>query len=310
MNQVKCNLCGSARSRLLFFNLDRLLKTDTRRFAVVRCLSCGLVYLNPQPTAKELRQYYPENYGPYGRKGMFKYGPVSRFLKWFFLTMRKSRHEPRQSDALESTPGIEPAQACLDFGCGNGTFLEGLRQAHPNWELYGLDNSEIACQRTREKGFKVYCGDILETDLPENFFDQVYMNSVIEHLNDPRAALLRLKRSMKPGAAVEIRTPNIGSLAAQLFGRFWYALDTPRHLYLFTPATLGRLLRETGFEVKKIGYKSGMSVEIKSFYYLVGKKDRRMNPIVWRLLLPLNRFLMRFGLASTMIIRAVKEKGY
>ena len=282
MNHVKCNLCGATRDRLLFYNHDRLLQTDQREFAVVRCESCGLTYLNPQPTQEELRKYYPDNYGPYANKAMFKHGPMSRLVKMLFSWLRHPRSHTKPPVADSSVLN------CLDFGCGKGTFLEGLKVKHPAWKLFGLDNSQIACALTREKGFEVYCGDVAEVDLPKGFFDRVYMNSVIEHLNDPKTAMLRLRAAMKNGAEVVIQTPNIGSLAARLFGRFWYAADTPRHLYLFTPHTLRRLLADTGFTVLEVGYKPGMSVEIKSFFYLLDKKDRRMNPVVWRLLRPVS----------------------
>jgi len=186
--------------------------------------------------------------------------------------------------------------------------MELLRRQHPAWKISGLDNSEIACKTASEKGFSVYCGTIEEVGLPSSGFDCVYMNSVIEHLHDPRFALKKLNAAMKTGGNIRIMTPNISSLGAKIFRQYWHALDTPRHLHLFNRKTLEVLLKETGFEIRELLYKKGMSVEIKSFYHVIDRVDRRMSPIIWRLSVPIGNFLAIFGMASTMILKASKVR--
>jgi Methyltransferase domain len=71
---------------------------------------------------------------------------------------------------------------------------------------------------------------------------------VIEHLHDPAGDLRRIYGLLRPGGLMWIATPNLEALGLRRFGRDWLGLDPPRHLVLFTRASLERLLRETGFE--------------------------------------------------------------
>jgi len=303
MKKIPCNFCGSNNCKFLFHGQDRSFKNDDGQlFDVVKCENCGLAYLNPQPTKEELKKYYTEDYDQYGGGAIFKYGPLSRPIK-FFLDRFKKRRPVLKNDQ----PNLaESAINYLDFGCGGGINLEEQRKKHPTWHLYGLDIIDIACLKTRQRGFEVFCGDINELEMPENFFDAVNMSHVIEHLNDPKAALLKINRMLKKGGKLTIALPNFDSLAAKLFKKYWYGLDAPRHLYFFTPKTVALLLKQTGFSAKKISYAPGPLVEILSLYYWLGKKDRRISPIIWRMFLPLGFILFKLKKTSIMTIDAVK----
>jgi SAM-dependent methyltransferase len=72
---------------------------------------------------------------------------------------------------------------------------------------------------------------------------------VIEHLHDPLTMLLECRRVLKPGGTLVIATPNSASLGHRTFKSDWVSLDPPRHLVLFDPPTMRRLLDEAGFDV-------------------------------------------------------------
>lgn len=321
MKEINCILCHRDNYKKLFISKDRLLNVDETEFQVVKCRDCGMVYLNPQPTAEEIAKYYPSNYAPYLSQGQFKpsqflrlTGGVKLFLsdnypklfskiknvkRLLFRVQGKVKHESIQDSNFDKI-------SCLDFGCGSGRNMELLREDHPRWEISGLDNSTIACETASAKGFKVYCGNVDQVNLPKAGFDRVYMSSVIEHLHDPRQALLIINSALKPGGKLRVMTPNISSIGARLFRQYWHALDTPRHLYLFNKTTLKFMLEETGFRIKNLEYKKGMSDEIKSFTTFINRKDRRMSPVIWKLLVPIGNLLAKFGQASTMIVYAEK----
>ena len=304
MNTGACMLCGSTDRRRLFLGRDRNYRVDAREFPVAKCSRCGLVFLDPQPPPQELNRYYPDTYNPYqDDDATFRYGPVARLVKRAIGIFR-SKASP---SSVPPTPD-ESEKTYLDFGCGGGFQLKRLRDAHPRWKLFGLDNNPTACRRARELGFEVFCDDAVPSSLPHGAFDLVRMNHVIEHLPDPRATLERIRRSMKPCGALTVSTPNAGSLAARMFRSRWYALDTPRHLFLFDPRTLSRLLSETGYRVHKIEFDSGPKAFIRSVYHLFGRKDMAISPITWSLLLPFSRLAARFGLTSHMTIEAEADQ--
>ena len=75
---------------------------------------------------------------------------------------------------------------------------------------------------------------------------------VIEHLTGPRRVLTDIHRILKPGGRLLLELPNYDGYARAVFGTYWAALDVPRHLYHFTPATLDALLRRVGFRPETI----------------------------------------------------------
>ena len=294
MKLIKCNICGSDKFKVLFKNKDRIYKTGEKEFNITKCENCGLVCINPQPTPEEIKKYYSRNYRPHQNKNSLKSNK-------FFLSLKNFLKKEKKREILK-----EEKKIFLDFGCGSGEQLERIRNKHPSWELYGLDIYKEPCERTREKGFKVFCGEISKLNLKENFFDIVNMKHTIEHLHDPKKTLLFINKILKPKGDLIITTPNFDSVASKLFRKYWYALDTPRHLYLFTPSTIAKLLELTGFEIKKIEFVKDCVIGIRSFYLLLQKKDLTVSPFFSFVLKPLGKFLARYKKTSVMIIHAKK----
>lgn len=300
MNTISCISCDGTEFETLFYSQDRLLKVDKTCFRVARCSKCGLVCLNPQPSMEELSKYYPSTYAPYSSTETFSQGPIWSALKKIFgRSHQQVGPRPITSDTSSST--------YLDFGCGGGINLDRVHAEHPNWELHGFDNSPTACARTREKGFSVYEGELTEGLLPNAYFDRIHLGHVIEHLPNPAQALTILAAAMKPGGEITLSTPNFDSYAAKIFRTYWRALETPRHLFLFTPETLGKILNDAGFDVEDIDFDRGPKVAIRSLYHLVGRVDMRINPFLWRLLFPLSYLAARHRKSSIMTVRARKR---
>ncbi|MCR4329099.1 MAG: class I SAM-dependent methyltransferase [Candidatus Roizmanbacteria bacterium] len=296
-----CYVCGSTDIQPLFFGKDRLHKVDATLFQIYQCKKCGLVFLFPQLTGAELEKYYPETYGPYHTESVIlKYGALSRMFKKML--------SPTSSKNNETSLDTSTARL-LDFGCGGGAYLERIKKEHPHWELFGFDTSEHAATFAREKGFAINTGTA-EIALAQftGEFDYIHLGHVVEHLPDPRATLSFLRTLLKPNGELSLSTPNVDSLAAKLCKSYWFALDTPRHLFLFSPATLSRLLREVGFTVRDIQCTRDMGVEIRSINYLFERTDMRIPFILWHiaraLLSPVGILLATLKKSSVMSITA------
>jgi Methyltransferase domain len=67
-------------------------------------------------------------------------------------------------------------------------------------------------------------------------------------VEDPDAAVARIATWLRPGGALLVGAPNLGSLQAGLGGARWYHLDLPGHRTHFTVAGLHTLLRRHGLE--------------------------------------------------------------
>ena len=71
---------------------------------------------------------------------------------------------------------------------------------------------------------------------------------MLEHLDDPGAALERIAGWLAPGGLLLVGVPNLASVQARAGGARWYHLDVPRHRTHFTVAGLHALLRRHGLE--------------------------------------------------------------
>lgn len=270
---------------------DRIYYKNGVKFQIINCDYCFFKKIYPQPTVSELLKYYPKEYDQYDDLvNVFVYGGLSRFFIRLIKFLKTGKSAP--SVVLENNTGSGyEGYRFLDIGCGSGSYLENIRVKYPMADFYGLDLSPEACQITSSKGFKVFCGSILDSVWPDEFFDEINMSHVIEHLYNPRLELGRVFRMLKPGGKIVISTPNSSSLTWKIFKSYWFAQETPRHLHLFNPENLVLMLQDIGFIYRKVLYSQSPKVLIQSLYLLIGKKDLRINPFVWRFFLPISKLM-------------------
>ncbi len=234
--QVSCNHCGMD-STEPFAKLQDWLCGIEGEFYLVRCANCGLVYQNPRPDVAEIARFYPSEYEPYVAANDAASIIQKRALDFGMdRRCRLIRH-------------WIPAGRLLDVGCSSGLVLNRMRH-YGDWELTGVELNEAVAQQARQQfNLDVFAGQLAEAAFPDAHFDVVTLWDVLEHLHDPRAALQEIRRILKPGGIVIIRTPQLESLDGWLFGNYWIGLDAPRHLYIFPRPVMTRMLNLAGFEI-------------------------------------------------------------
>ena len=133
----------------------------------------------------------------------------------------------------------------LDLGCATGGFLSTLQG--PSWKCFGIEMSEDAANVARRRcGAEVFVGDILDAPFLPASFDAITCFNVFEHVYEPKEVLIKVAEWLKPGGIFYTLMPNIDSAGARIFRSYWYALELPRHLYHFSPATLRRIAGAAG----------------------------------------------------------------
>jgi SAM-dependent methyltransferase len=239
-----CLVCGSDRYAALFTASDRLYRTTTREFAVVRCGQCGLVRLDPPPAPGELHLYYPENY-------------------WFATdrTAASRLEESYRRLVLRDHVGFvdralgeaRAAGPLLDVGCGGGLFLGMMRRR--GFRVVGLDNSrEAAAIAWSRQNAPAVCAMLEDAPFPAGSLAGITMFHVLEHLYDPRAYLIAAHRLLAPGGRLVVQVPNAASWQFRVLGRSWNGVDVPRHLFDFRDRDLEKLLESCGFEILRRKY--------------------------------------------------------
>jgi SAM-dependent methyltransferase len=148
---------------------------------------------------------------------------------------------------------------------------------------------------------------------PPNCFDRITMWQVLEHAEDPARVLAQVQRVLRPGGHVVLEVPNYASIWARIFGRFWFPLELPFHLYQFSPVTLPKMLRDAKLEVKEL---TGEPAPAQITWcldvlwcHLRGKTwsgNLLWSPAAVIALYPLEAVLAKFGISNHFRVTAVK----
>jgi SAM-dependent methyltransferase len=249
--RLTCYLCG-AQGRTLYRALPDVLFGAPGEWNFSACpdLDCGLVWLNPVPLEEDIggayAQYYTHPCRPAGRNGTS--AVLSRFgLMWAYdllLRLLLVQRERNRLDLMYLQPA-KPARL-LEVGCGSGDRLALFRTL--GWTVSAVEpDAAAAAYAQTVNHLDVRRGSLEQARFPEDSFDAVIMNHVIEHVYDPLGLLKECRRVLKPAGVLLSITPNVHSLGHRLFGRAWRGLEPPRHIFLFSGRTLQKLVAMAGF---------------------------------------------------------------
>jgi SAM-dependent methyltransferase len=228
MQYTNCNLCGAD---------DTSLITIQDGYRMVRCVRCGLVYLNPRPEPEILTKMYNDYHQRDGRDGQ----------TWAVLMEKNFR----DTSALLGRAFPKKGKL-LDVGCGYGHFV-GMMQSL-GWDVTGIEPSSRTVSHARHKGLHVIEATLDTAFFPKNSFDAVTAFYVLEHLFDPLLSLKKIFSVLKPGGMLILRVPHTTPIIAALdfFGIKNRLYDLPFHLYDFCPKTLKTLFEFAGFASVRI----------------------------------------------------------
>jgi len=218
---MNCGLCGGGKNILMFYS---------GRHKIAKCADCGLIYTDD-----------------------FKKGSVSYAGEGYFT--RENQYVSRWDDfcailepLVDKIIRFKPGGKLLDVGAGVGVLLSIA--ARRGFISKGVEVSEWASAFAREKkGLDVQTGPLEAAQLPDNSFDVVVINHVLEHVERPREMLADARRILKEDGLLAIGAPNIGSFMAGLCGGKWRSLRPEQHIWHFSAETLKRLVVLSGFEV-------------------------------------------------------------
>jgi SAM-dependent methyltransferase len=222
---VRCALCAAD---------DGSTVARPSGFRFVECRRCGLVYLDPRPSAAALAELYA---GYHARDGASE-GSWDRL-------MREVYRETAARLCAEA-PSAAPRRL-LDVGCGFGSFLAVMHEL--GWEAEGLDISPPVVAAAARRGRRVRLGTLEELGLPPEGYQAITMFYVLEHLPDPLRTLRQAWDLLAPEGILLVRVPHTTPIVRLLgpLGLGADLYDPPFHLYDFSPAVLQRLLGRAGF---------------------------------------------------------------
>lgn len=152
--------------------------------------------------------------------------------------LRSHRWRTAENSAGYLLPHLNAGDALLDIGCGPGTITIDLARHLAQGSVLGVDitpepveEARAAAQHVPNVSFQV--ADTYRLDLPDGSFDVVHAHQVCQHLTDPVAALVEMRRVCRPGGVLAVRDADYAAMT-------WYPADERLARWLRLYRTIAR----------------------------------------------------------------------
>ena len=128
--------------------------------------------------------------------------------------LRSHRWRTAENSAAFVLAQLTPSARVLDVGCGPGTITADLARRVPGGAVLGIDRSASIVEAARSEhaaanlSFRV--GDVYALDLEDASFDVVYAHQLLQHLTRPVAAIVEMRRVLRPGGLLAVRDADYG----------------------------------------------------------------------------------------------------
>lgn len=148
----------------------------------------------------------------------------------------------------------------LEIGCGEGLFGKKLKELY-GCEVWGIELFPESAAVAKKNLDKVLVGDVAVAidKLPNNYFDCVVCNDVLEHLEDPYSVIERLRAKLVKNGIIVSSIPNVRyfhNLYSLIMAKEWEYQDAgildKTHLRFFTINSIRNMFTRHGYEIVKL----------------------------------------------------------
>lgn len=224
----------------LFCNSNRYVQFR-RRADIVKCSSCGVVYLRTRPTQESMYEIYQA----YANDGSHMKPPD---------TIDEARqHGLKREYFVNEVVGFLPGKEgnWLDIGCGWGALLLYTREL--GFFPAGIEMTRNCLDyATMQLRIPVSNAQFTDSKINENSCRVISMVHVLEHIPYPKETLRKIYQTLEPGGYFCGIVPNIESFCSGILKDDWVWLDPTHHYIHYSPQSLLEKLEEAGFIVKKM----------------------------------------------------------
>jgi 2-polyprenyl-3-methyl-5-hydroxy-6-metoxy-1,4-benzoquinol methylase len=235
MSNLSCPVCTSDRPGHYL-----ALQTSTGKVPYFKCPDCSLVFQDPDfPFVAE--EIYNADYIQKRSQDPGDLNtsiPRERTAEYYYRWLKKY---------------VPPKGNLLEVGCATGISLKVAR-GH-GWKVYGVEVNGSAAMIAKNilKEDVVRVGHLNDAMFPDGFFSLVTLFDVIEHIPHPMEFMATLHKKIAPGGSIFFLTPNIDTASFRMLREKWPHF-VAEHLLLYSPRSLDRLLKESGFKLRSHGW--------------------------------------------------------
>jgi 2-polyprenyl-3-methyl-5-hydroxy-6-metoxy-1,4-benzoquinol methylase len=145
----------------------------------------------------------------------------------------------------------------LDVGTGQGFFLKLVKERYGS-ETWGIELNENEALMAKQNSDKILVGSIENNInlLPNNYFDYITFNDVLEHTTSPDEILISLKNKLNDKGLIIISLPNVRyffNLYDLLIKKDWEytgaGILDKTHLRFFTKKSATRMINSCGYNI-------------------------------------------------------------
>jgi trans-aconitate methyltransferase len=232
-----CPICASELIGKIYVAKDYTVSGEL--FEVWRCSTCSGGFTQNVPDAATIGPYYAaESYVSHTDSSKGFINSVYHNVRSYALLTKKN---------LVTKLVGKNTGALLDIGAGTGAFVNTMQSG--GWQVTGLEPDATAAKQALLKyNIQLQTADTIYT-LGSHQFDAITMWHVLEHVHDLHGYFKRFSEMLQTNGVLVIAVPNYTSTDATIYGKNWAALDTPRHLYHFSPASMKLLANKHGFSL-------------------------------------------------------------
>lgn len=223
---IACPLCGADRHEPW---------AEENGYACVRCLECGLLYVNPRPAPEKIDHAVSMGNHPDEQLDVVGYRVAAK------VTHNRNVIEDVFADLVKAGRPV----SWLDVGAGFGELVEGAQLALPaGSHCEGLEPMVPKAAAAIARGLPMRSCYLAQID---RTYDVVSLIDVFSHIPDFRAFLADVKRVLRPGGELLMKTGNAADIGPR--SNFPGPLTLPDHLVFGGEAHIRRFLEDAGFEV-------------------------------------------------------------
>lgn len=258
LHTLTCEICGSSELAELF--PMEMMHGNSGPFRYVYCNNCQSTYQPEKledygkfyPSSYYSFQYHePETFSERVRQVKRKYRNSFYYFSKGLIGRLLARARPCPVNHLSKHVNLRRDMAILEIGSGTGELLHeiadfGIRR------VIGIDPF-VPKDIIYKNGARVYKSSIQDLTklVGDEKFDLIMFNHSLEHSPTPFEDLVNISQYLKKDGEILIRLPVSGSEVAQQYGQYWWSLDAPRHIYLFSTKSMELVAKKLGLSVKR-----------------------------------------------------------